>query len=64
VYQDEVIAVAAYDLDSGDAYTTFINPALHNPRYKFGAEENHGESAGKAMMMLISGCVLSYKHNS
>jgi hypothetical protein len=31
VFQDEVVAVAAYDLDSGDAYTAMINPALHNP---------------------------------
>jgi hypothetical protein len=35
VFQDEVVAVAAYDLDSGDAYTAMINPALHNLSYKY-----------------------------
>jgi hypothetical protein len=46
-FQHEVIAVAAYDLDSGDAYTALINPALHNPRYKYREEREayHGESA-------------------
>ncbi|KAF6251647.1 hypothetical protein COO60DRAFT_596357 [Scenedesmus sp. NREL 46B-D3] len=43
IFRNEVIAVAAYDLDSGEAYTTLINPALHNPSYVFGAEELHGE---------------------
>jgi DNA polymerase III epsilon subunit-like protein len=47
VYQDEVIAVAAYDLDSGDAYTALINPALHNPSYKYRAEQFHGASAAR-----------------
>jgi hypothetical protein len=37
VHEDEVIAFAAYDLESGDAYTALINPALHNPRYKYRA---------------------------
>jgi hypothetical protein len=42
VHEDEVIAFAAYDLESGDAYTALINPALHNPRYKYRAGY-HGE---------------------
>jgi DNA polymerase III epsilon subunit-like protein len=43
VLEHEVIALAIYDLESGDAYATLINPALHNPSYKFGAEIYHGE---------------------
>jgi DNA polymerase III epsilon subunit-like protein len=48
VLEHEVIALEIYDLESGDAYATLINPALHNPSYKFGAEIYHGESTALA----------------
>lgn len=42
VERHEVISIAAHDLESGDSYTALINPALHNPKYAFGAEAYHG----------------------
>lgn len=33
--QTEYISLAVYDLESGDFYSTLINPKLHNPGYRF-----------------------------
>jgi hypothetical protein len=58
VFKHEVVALAAYDLDSGDAYTALINPALHDPGCVFGAGRTHGEEpmpiSGKTVLVSVS----------
>jgi len=49
--QTEYISLAVYDLDSGDFYSTLINPKLHNPGYRFTSARLKG---GQCVAMLHS----------